>query len=228
MQIIAQILYNIIVINLNLMIFNLLPLPPLDGYKVVKNILLGKWQGKLLNFFWFVERFGFILIVMVLASGLLDLSLIHILRTQNRKDFSVEPPGTTMLDVLKDAGYTVAGVGKIEDIFANRGLTTSNHTTNNADSIPVSYTHLDVYKRQLYARPIVVPGHSVVTLTVQRTRNGAQVTADDFQRIPVEQGSSIRIQRAPHALQFLRLQPSDFYQQLRCKLTQWSCPNLPK
>lgn len=72
MQIVAQILYNIIIINLNLMIFNLLPLPPLDGYKVVKNILLGKWQGKLINFFWFIERYGFLLIVIVLASGILD------------------------------------------------------------------------------------------------------------------------------------------------------------
>lgn len=80
----------------------------------------------------------------------------------------------------------------------------------------------------LYARPIVVPGNSAVTLTMQRARNGAQVTADDFQRVSVQQGSRVRIQRAPYALQFVRLQPSDFYQQLRCKLTQWSCPNLPK
>ena len=63
-------------------------------------------------------------------------------RTANRKDFSVQPPGPTLLDVLKQAGYTVAGVGKIEDIFANRGLTTSNHTTNNADSLDATLAYM--------------------------------------------------------------------------------------
>ncbi|MBI1882270.1 MAG: phosphopentomutase [Chloroflexi bacterium] len=52
-------------------------------------------------------------------------------RTENRKDFSLEPPGDTILDVVKAAGKEVMGVGKIEDIFAHRGLTQSNHTGNN-------------------------------------------------------------------------------------------------
>ncbi len=52
-------------------------------------------------------------------------------RTENRKDFSLEPLGETILDAVKAAGQEVIGVGKIEDIFANRGLTQSNHTGNN-------------------------------------------------------------------------------------------------
>ena len=56
-------------------------------------------------------------------------------RTENRKDFSLAPPHETILDIVKSAGYMVAGVGKIEDIFANRGLTDSNHTGNNQSSI---------------------------------------------------------------------------------------------
>jgi phosphopentomutase len=52
-------------------------------------------------------------------------------RTERRKDFSLEPPADTLLDVVKAAGLEVAGVGKIEDIFAHRGLTRSNHTGNN-------------------------------------------------------------------------------------------------
>ncbi len=52
-------------------------------------------------------------------------------RTERRKDFSLEPPGATILDVVKAAGLEVMGVGKIEDIFAHRGLTQSNHTGNN-------------------------------------------------------------------------------------------------
>ncbi len=52
-------------------------------------------------------------------------------RTENRKDFSLTPPHDTILDVVKAAGKEVMGVGKIEDIFAHRGLTMSSHTGNN-------------------------------------------------------------------------------------------------
>lgn len=52
-------------------------------------------------------------------------------RTKNRKDYSFEPPGETMLTAVKEAGLEVAAVGKIEDIFANVGITRSNHTTSN-------------------------------------------------------------------------------------------------
>jgi phosphopentomutase len=56
-------------------------------------------------------------------------------RTERRRDFSLEPPEDTILDVLKANGKDVIGVGKIEDIFAHRGLTASNHTGNNLAGI---------------------------------------------------------------------------------------------
>lgn len=52
-------------------------------------------------------------------------------RTENRRDFSLEPPTDTFLDVLSKKGFSVTGVGKIEDIFCHRGLTDSYHTGNN-------------------------------------------------------------------------------------------------
>lgn len=52
-------------------------------------------------------------------------------RTENRRDFSVDPSGDTLLDVLKRENYDVLGVGKIEDIFNHRGLTASNHAVGN-------------------------------------------------------------------------------------------------
>ena len=52
-------------------------------------------------------------------------------RTEHRKDFSLEPPANTILDVVKAAGLDVMAVGKIEDIFAHRGLTMSIHSGNN-------------------------------------------------------------------------------------------------
>lgn len=55
----------------------------------------------------------------------------HFTRTGNRRDFSLVPPTDTLLDILKRNGYDVAGVGKIEDIFAHRGLTESDHAAGN-------------------------------------------------------------------------------------------------
>jgi phosphopentomutase len=56
-------------------------------------------------------------------------------RTERRRDFSLPPPKPTILDRVKEAGLEVMGVGKIEDIFAHRGLTQSNHTGNNMDTL---------------------------------------------------------------------------------------------
>ena len=55
----------------------------------------------------------------------------HFVRTENRRDFSIDPIGETLLDVLKAENYDVFGVGKIEDIFNHRGLTQSNHAAGN-------------------------------------------------------------------------------------------------
>jgi len=56
-------------------------------------------------------------------------------RTGNRKDFSLEPYKDTMLDFVKNSGREVYAIGKIEDIFANKGITYSNHTKNNEEGI---------------------------------------------------------------------------------------------
>ena len=53
-------------------------------------------------------------------------------RTPHRRDFSLEPPAPTLLDALKASGREVVGIGKIEDLFAERGLTASDHTATNA------------------------------------------------------------------------------------------------
>ena len=52
-------------------------------------------------------------------------------RTANRHDYSLPPYTPTILDIMKEAGYAVTGVGKIGDIFAQRGLTQSLTTKSN-------------------------------------------------------------------------------------------------
>jgi len=47
-------------------------------------------------------------------------------RTSNRHDYALKPYGRTALNALKDAGYDVISVGKINDIFVGEGITESN------------------------------------------------------------------------------------------------------
>ena len=63
-------------------------------------------------------------------------------RTERRKDFSLAPTSTTILDLVKEKGLTVAAIGKIEDIFEHRGITVKDHTTNNNDGIEKTIEYL--------------------------------------------------------------------------------------
>lgn len=45
-------------------------------------------------------------------------------RTTNRKDFSLDPPSDTILDVLKNAGIETIAIGKINDLFNYKGIVT--------------------------------------------------------------------------------------------------------
>ncbi len=56
-------------------------------------------------------------------------------RTSNRHDYALEPFGKTVLDSLKENGFDVYGVGKIPDIFVNKGITKGIHTVSNEDGM---------------------------------------------------------------------------------------------
>ena len=56
-------------------------------------------------------------------------------RTGNRRDFSIEPPRMTALDLIKAAGLDVIGVGKIGDIFGGMGITERIPTHGNTEGV---------------------------------------------------------------------------------------------
>ena len=56
-------------------------------------------------------------------------------RTANRRDFSLEPPAKTLLDMVAATGQTVWAVGKISDIFAGQGVTRCDLTHGNAEGM---------------------------------------------------------------------------------------------
>ncbi len=63
-------------------------------------------------------------------------------RTEHRRDYPRMPQTPTMMDKLIAAGKKVYSVGKIDDIFGHRGITTGRHTTNNLESIKAIVDYL--------------------------------------------------------------------------------------
>jgi phosphopentomutase len=57
------------------------------------------------------------------------------MRTSRRHDYAVDPPKPMLLDVLKDRGVPVFGVGKIQDIYNGRGVDAYVTTKSNADGM---------------------------------------------------------------------------------------------
>ncbi|MDR1433589.1 phosphopentomutase [Candidatus Endomicrobiellum devescovinae] len=64
-------------------------------------------------------------------------------RTTNRRDYSLAPPETTILDEIKNSQGEVIGVGKIEDIFNGRGITKAIHTKGNLNGMETTLNELN-------------------------------------------------------------------------------------
>jgi phosphopentomutase len=56
-------------------------------------------------------------------------------RTPYRRDYAVEPPEKTVLDILNESGILTIGIGKIDDLFCGRGLREKIHIKSNAEGI---------------------------------------------------------------------------------------------
>lgn len=63
-------------------------------------------------------------------------------RRPERRDFSVEPPGPTLLDRCRQAGVATYGVGKIQDIFASRGLSEAVYSDSNEHGVDLTIEYL--------------------------------------------------------------------------------------
>jgi phosphopentomutase len=63
-------------------------------------------------------------------------------RRPERRDFSVPPPGPTLLDRCLERGISVYGVGKIQDIFAQQGFTEARYSDSNDHGVDLSLDYL--------------------------------------------------------------------------------------
>jgi Zn-dependent protease len=71
----TQVLYTGIILNLVLGVFNLIPIPPLDGSKILVSLGSDRFMYALLSY----ERSGFILVIIFLYLGILDRILVPII-----------------------------------------------------------------------------------------------------------------------------------------------------
>ena len=76
---------------------------------------------------WFVGR--------VIARPFIGTNKDNFKRTSNRHDYTISPSGITAMDILKNNGYDVSCVGKINDIFNGAGVTKTVHTISNEDGM---------------------------------------------------------------------------------------------
>lgn len=74
----------------------------------------------------------------IIARPFLGESSDTFVRTTNRHDYALSPSDITVLDNLKDAGYDVISIGKINDIFNTRGITQSFKTTSNHHGMEIA------------------------------------------------------------------------------------------
>ena len=101
-------------------------------------------------------------------------------RTERRKDFSLEPPAPTLLDRLVQEGYEVWAVGKVADLFAGRGVTKAILTSDDPDGVRKTAQALSELDRGL------VFANLVDLDTKYGHRNDPHGFAQDLERIDAE------------------------------------------
>ena len=118
----------------------------------------------------------------VIARRLLDKGNYHVSRViarpykvidgkptrigKDRRDYSVEPTGETLLDRVKNSGGEVVGIGKIEDIFSKAGITHAIHTGSNKEGLDLTLkaikNELDLKSIKYASIPDFTPNKSII------------------------------------------------------------------
>jgi phosphopentomutase len=111
-------------------------------------------------------------------------------RTANRHDYALPPSGTTLLDAMTAAGKTVHAIGKIKDLFAGRGVTTSVHTKTDDEGMD------EIEKAVASAGPGLVFTNLVDFDTLYGHRNDPAGYAANLERFDVRLGRLMPMLRA--------------------------------
>ncbi|HET7471002.1 MAG TPA: phosphopentomutase, partial [Gemmatimonadales bacterium] len=138
-------------------------------------------------------------------------------RTPNRKDFSLPPPGPTLLDRLVERHIPRVGVGKVDDLFAGRGIT-SIHTATNGEAYGLIEGALTSMQRGLLLANVIefdqtwghrndVPGYhrGLVALDRALPRMMAPIRDEDLVIFTADHGNDPTTASTDHAREVVPL-----------------------
>jgi phosphopentomutase len=140
----------------------------------------------------------------------------HFVRTANRHDYAVRPPPGMLLDQLASRRVPVYGVGKIADVFLNRGIRSSAKTKNNADGMAKTeeamrlltggliFTNLVDFD-QLYGHRNDVEGYAAALEAVDEWLPKVKLADDDLLILTADHGCDPTTASTDHSREYTPL-----------------------
>jgi phosphopentomutase len=142
----------------------------------------------------------------------------HFTRTANRHDYALPPSGETLLDRVKAASIPVVAIGKIEDLFAGRGITQGIHTSSDDDGMDKVEAQMKMVDRGFIFTNLVdcdaqyghrndVEGYArnIERFDVRLAALLPQLRDDDFLVITADHGNDPTTPSTDHAREYVPL-----------------------
>jgi phosphopentomutase len=142
----------------------------------------------------------------------------HFTRTAHRRDYALPPRGETLLDRVKAASLPVVAIGKIEDLFAGRGITHAYHTASDDDGMDRVEEQMNAVDRGLIFTNLVdfdthyghrndVEGyaHNLERFDARLARVLPRLRADDLLVVTADHGNDPTTASTDHAREYVPL-----------------------
>jgi phosphopentomutase len=140
------------------------------------------------------------------------------MRTANRRDYALPPRGETLLDRVKAASLPVVAIGKIEDLFAGRGITHAYHTGSDDEGMDRVEEQMEVVDRGLIFTNLVdfdtqyghrndVEGYAdnLERFDARLSRVLPRLRADDLLVVTADHGNDPTTASTDHAREYVPL-----------------------
>lgn len=142
----------------------------------------------------------------------------HFARTAHRRDFAKPPTGPTLLDLLQGAGFPVVAIGKIQDLFAGRGISRALHTSSDDEGMDFVEKAMNETRRGLIFANLVdfdtVYGHrndvqgyaaNLERFDARLSETLGRLEADDLLIITADHGNDPTTPSTDHSREYVPL-----------------------